>query len=222
MDQEQPEVVQEPELEKDMGEQDQSAPDEHLNGLNGTPDYPEMVVDPDVASDVALPSGEAALSDETAPEALNEEPVEAAQSAEETLTTPSVEDADVQVPSDDGADADTLPNLDATAPLPASASAIEQEELTPLPANAVVTGKYIVQSQLHHSPERNLYRVAPRRQQKCGTCGRLSSVDARNCEHCGAALSKEAPSEFYLMAESFQPESLIQDPTLMDLRLYHP
>src|SRR3954454_22213605 len=35
----------------------------------------------------------------------------------------------------------------------------DAEELTALPANAVVSGKYVVQSQLHHSTERNLYRV---------------------------------------------------------------
>ena len=106
--------------------------------------------------------------------------------------------------------------------VPLSSTAAEREELTPLPANAVVTGKYVVQTQLHHSPERNLYRIVPRRQQKCGNCGRLSSIDANNCEHCGAALQKEAPAEFYLMAESFTPDALMQDPTLMDLQLYHP
>src|SRR5205823_13588167 len=93
--------------------------------------------------------------------------------------------------------------------VPLASAAAEREELTPLPANAVVTGKYIVQSQLHQSAERNLYRVAPRRQQKCGTCGRLSSIDAQNCEHCGTPLTKEAPADFYLMAESFRHEALI-------------
>ena len=142
-------------------------------------------------------------------EAAQAHSADAAEAALPETGTPDLQEGSEEVERAD---------LGQTVPL----SNADREELTALPANAVVTGKYVVQSQLHHSPERNLYRVAPRRQQKCGTCGRLSSIDVANCEHCTAVLHKEAPAEFYLMAESFYPEALIQDPTLMDLRLYHP
>src|SRR5947207_2890722 len=99
---------------------------------------------------------------------------------------------------------------------------VEHEDLTPLPANAVIAGKYVVQSQLHHGVDRNLYRVAARRQQKCEACGRLSSTDDENCEHCGTELHGQVPADFYLMAESFKPEALMQDSGVMELRLYHP
>jgi|GEM_PF-175036 len=98
----------------------------------------------------------------------------------------------------------------------------EREDLTPLPVNAVVDGRYLIQSQLHHSIERNLYRITARRQQLCPQCGRLSSVDAETCEQCGATLAGLSPAEFYLMAESYRPDALIQDPGLMELNLYHP
>ena len=99
---------------------------------------------------------------------------------------------------------------------------VEREDLTPLPANAVIAGKYVVQSQLHHGSDRNLYRVVARKQQKCPACGRLSSMEATDCEHCGTSLESIPPADFYLMAESFYPQALMQDPTVMDLQLYHP
>jgi protein phosphatase len=106
-----------------------------------------------------------------------------------------------------------------TAPL---SRVLEREELTPLPINAVVDGRYVVQRQLHHGFDRNLYQVTARHQQRCQMCGRLSPEDAQVCERCGAPLEGHAPAEFYLMAESFRPEALIQDPGIMDLNLYHP
>ncbi|HUP27558.1 MAG TPA: hypothetical protein VM409_03910, partial [Chloroflexia bacterium] len=106
-----------------------------------------------------------------------------------------------------------------TAPLP---QMLEPEALTPLPVGAVVDGRYIIQSQLHHSLDRNLYRVTARQQQWCGNCGRLSSAGIDTCAHCGSLLEGESPAEFYLMAESYRAESLIRDPSLMDLNLYHP
>ncbi|HEX9987474.1 MAG TPA: protein phosphatase 2C domain-containing protein [Chloroflexia bacterium] len=98
----------------------------------------------------------------------------------------------------------------------------EREDLTPLPVNAVVDGRYVVQSQLHHSPDRNLYRVTTRRQQRCASCGRPSSADLDTCPQCGAALDGQTPADFYLMAESYRPDALIQDAGMMDLHLYHP
>src|SRR2546426_321820 len=71
------------------------------------------------------------------------------QPAEASSMPPTAEEGDAQAPSGEGAAQDTIPNLDQTSPLPVTTA--EQEELTPLPANAVVTGKYVVQSQLHHS-----------------------------------------------------------------------
>jgi serine/threonine protein phosphatase PrpC len=96
------------------------------------------------------------------------------------------------------------------------------EELSPLAVNAMVAGKYVVQHQLHHSPDRNLYRVAAVEQQACETCGRLSPAGTTECGYCGATLGGQAPAEFYLMAEAFYPEALIQDPDLIALNLYHP
>jgi protein phosphatase len=98
----------------------------------------------------------------------------------------------------------------------------ESEELMPLPVNAVVAEKYLIQSQLHASPERNLYRVVARQQQRCGTCGRLSDIDADTCYACDKPLDGQPAAEFYLMAESFKPEALVQDPELMKRHLYHP
>ena len=108
---------------------------------------------------------------------------------------------------------------DETVPL---AVVTEREELTPLPVNAVVDGRYVVQHVLHQSPDRNLYKVAPRKLQRCDTCGRLAGDDMNHCPSCGAALDGLPPAEFYLMAESFRAEALMQDPAMMDLNLYHP
>ncbi|MEO6456936.1 MAG: protein phosphatase 2C domain-containing protein, partial [Chloroflexia bacterium] len=106
-----------------------------------------------------------------------------------------------------------------TAPLPQMP---EQEALTPLPVGAVVDSRYIIQSQLHHSTDRNLYRVTARQQQWCANCGRLSPSNDETCGQCGSALEGQSPAEFYLMAESYRPESLIRDPSLMQFNLYHP
>lgn len=106
-----------------------------------------------------------------------------------------------------------------TAPLP---QPVEQEELHALPINFVIENKYVVQSLLHHGPDRNLYRVTTRKQQKCPTCGRISSADLEACPHCGAKMAGMPPADFYLMAESHRPDSLMQDPGMMSLNLYHP
>jgi PPM family protein phosphatase len=98
----------------------------------------------------------------------------------------------------------------------------ESEELLPMPVGTEVAGKYQVQSQLHASHERNLYRVVATGQQRCATCGRLSSTQEETCYACNSALEGHAPAEFYLMAESFRPEALVQDPELMARHLYHP
>ena len=108
---------------------------------------------------------------------------------------------------------------DETVPL---AVVTEREDLTPLAVNAVVDGRYVVQHVLHQSPDRNLYKVAPRKQQRCDTCGRLSDEGTNHCTACGTALEGQPPAEFYLMAESFRAEALMQDPAMMDLNLYHP
>ncbi len=214
-------IEQEPQaddVQDDMDDEARASTNEYLNSVDDIQVPPEMPIQESVPPQMAASSSEEDTQPADAvPQATGGELVEAA------LVMPSMEEGEegsVHSPSSEGAAPYTTPNLDQITPLPTVS--VEHEDLTPLPANAVVTGKYIVQSQLHHSPERNLYRVAPRHQQKCGSCGRLSSIDAHNCEHCGANLAKEAPADFYLMAESFQPEALIQDPTLMDLRLYHP
>jgi serine/threonine protein phosphatase PrpC len=113
----------------------------------------------------------------------------------------------------------TAPGSEETADQAAASE--PDEELSPLPVSAVVAGKYVVQHQLHHSPDRNLYRVAAVAQQACETCGRLSPDGASECDYCGASLGGQAPAEFYLMAEAFYPEALIQDPDLIALNLYH-
>ena len=106
-----------------------------------------------------------------------------------------------------------------TAPLPQTP---EPEALTPLPVGAVVDGRYIIQSQLHQSADRNLYRVTARQQEWCANCGRLSPSNESACGQCGSPLEGQPPAEFYLMAESYRPESLIRDPSLMQFNLYHP
>jgi serine/threonine protein phosphatase PrpC len=99
---------------------------------------------------------------------------------------------------------------------------VEREELTALPINAVVDGRYIVQSLLHHGEDRNLYRVTTRKQQRCPTCGRVLAADLELCPRCGTALSDQPPADFYLMAESYRPDALMQDPDMMESNLYHP
>ncbi|MEO8288544.1 MAG: protein phosphatase 2C domain-containing protein [Chloroflexota bacterium] len=106
-----------------------------------------------------------------------------------------------------------------TSPL---AQPAEVEELTALPINAVVDTRYVVQNLLHHSQDRNLYRVTTRKQQRCPVCGRVVSADLSDCPHCGSALDDQLPAEFYLMAESYRPDALMQDPSMMELNLYHP
>jgi protein phosphatase len=220
-----------PEMELAEGtEQMPAAPDaEMAEGIRQAP----AAADAETAEEgvVALPddttstdtfaAGEGDVLADMAPEAFVDEALvtEAPEAVADPDAQPAAEEEQmVAEPTAEGEGARTGP----AQTVPLASAAAEREELTPLPANAVVTGKYIVQSQLHQSQERNLYRVAPRRQQKCGTCGRLSSIDAAHCEHCGTALQKEAPAEFYLMAESFSPDSLMQDSAVMDLQLYHP
>ena len=113
---------------------------------------------------------------------------------------------------------DTNPDLD-TSPQLGSA---EREELTSLPINSVVDGKYTIGSLLHHAEDRNLYRVSTRKQQKCPYCGRISASGLADCPYCGSVLSGQPAAEFYLMAESHSPLALMQDPGIMELNLYHP
>ena len=146
--------------------------------------------------------------------------------AADTLESDSAP-TDVQLIGDDtsGADAGAIvaeDDIDTDAVAAQTDVQEADEELAPLPVNAVVGGKYIVQHQLHHSPDRNLYRVTARQQQACESCGRLTSDEAQECEYCGSPATGQAPAEFYLMAEGFYPEALIQDPNLMELNLYHP
>lgn len=109
--------------------------------------------------------------------------------------------------------------IDATAPL---GTAGASETLDPIPVNGSIDGRYVVQNQLHHGTDRNLYRVVAGNQQRCLTCGRLSPLNAETCSTCGSPLSGQPAADFYLMAESFRPEALMQDPSLMSLNLYHP
>lgn len=119
-------------------------------------------------------------------------------------------------------EAPTQPNVlisDGTAPL---SSMVEPETLEPVPVNGLIASRYMVQNILHHGVDRNLYRVGAHKQQRCLTCGRLSPMDQEVCDTCKSPLANQAPADFYLMAESYRPESLLQDPDLMQLSLYHP
>jgi PPM family protein phosphatase len=143
--------------------------------------------------------------------------------AEETAVTdaaPVVEGEETLLSSDmaDLADRDTDPQLDTNPGL----ATLDQEELTSLPINFVVDGKYVIGSLLHHAEDRNLYRVSTRKQQKCPQCGRISTSSLSDCPHCGMALIGLPAADFYLMAESHGPSALMQDPGIMELNLYHP
>lgn len=119
-------------------------------------------------------------------------------------------------------EAPTQPNpvlADQTAPL---GKGMEPETLEPVPVGGLIADRYAVQNILHHGSDRNLYRVGAHNQQRCLTCGRLSAVDQEVCGTCNSPLANQAPADFYLMAESYRPESLLQDPGLMQLNLYHP
>ncbi|MBF6614648.1 MAG: protein phosphatase 2C domain-containing protein [Chloroflexi bacterium] len=202
----------------DVADAEPVQPTAHSNGLKST------------AQDRgdSFPVSEAAASEATG-EYAGEFQELVGENAEGSISRPDASQPDapqadsgdmVELPTgDDAIDALLADAEPQTAPLSAQA---EQEELTPLPINAVVDGRYVVQSQLHHGFDRNLYRVTARRQQRCATCGRLSSSEADVCKHCGAELNDQQPADFYLMAESYRPEALMQDPTLMDLHLYHP
>ena len=116
----------------------------------------------------------------------------------------------------------TQPNAvieDQAAPL---GKGMEPDTLEPVPVSGLIANRYKVQNVLHHGPDRNLYRVGAHNQQRCLTCGRLSTVDQEVCGTCNSPLANQAPADFYLMAESYRPESLLQDPDLMQLHLYHP
>lgn len=170
-------------------------------------------VDESSTEEVVEPSAEDASAVDEAD--LHDEAVLAPEAGETEETVPvEVESEEMDEAQPEG------PPLEKGQTVPLST--VESEELTPLPANAVVYSKYVVQSQLHTGAERNLYRVGARRQQKCGSCGRLSSSDADTCEHCASYLGGSPPADFYLMAESFQPEALMRDASIMDLQLYHP
>lgn len=132
---------------------------------------------------------------------------------------PATEEAAVPDSSDTAEDNDDDVSLGRTVPL---TKLPERESLNPVPVNGTIDGRYTVQNQLHHGTDRNLYRVVADNQQRCLTCGRLSVLDAQTCGTCGSPLSNQQPADFYLMAESFRPESLMQDPSLMQLNLYHP
>lgn len=139
-----------------------------------------------------------------------------------------VAEANVQLASADAeaatlSDAPTQPNpivIDRTAPLGGEPE--EPESLEPVPVGGLIADRYVVQNILHHGPDRNLYRVGAHNQQRCLTCGRVSAVDEEVCATCGSPLANQPPADFYLMAESYKPESLLQDPGLMELNLYHP
>ncbi len=181
----------------------------------------------DAAGDVAAPPDDAVAPAEidTAAQSAEEVPASDEAGAESGEAPSEVVDVvpepvlEAQAPVDVESPDTAVRDEPQTAPFEETA---EREELTPLPVNAVIDGRYVVQSQLHHSPDRNLYRVSARHQQRCPACGRLSSADEETCPNCGAALAGQPPAEFYLMAESFRPEALMQDPGIMDLRLYHP
>ncbi len=185
-----------------------SGPGEHAGDVeeahahNGVASAPAQTAEMEVAE-----AGETTRTAEAVAD-VEVEDVEAAQAAQQA-SEQTVQEAEQRPP-------DVEPQ---TAPL---SQILEREELTPLPINAVVDGRYVVQRQLHHGFDRNLYQVTARRQQRCPVCGRLSSVDDEVCGKCGAALEGQPPADFYLMAESFRPEALIQDPAIMDLNLYHP
>ncbi|HKP54890.1 MAG TPA: protein phosphatase 2C domain-containing protein [Chloroflexia bacterium] len=167
---------------------------------------------------------DAETGDEFEDELADVQPFDAGSADAATLDTESAEtdagQSGEEMPgenvAEDNVEADTLPAQAETE------EAEPDEELEPLPVNAVVGGKYVIQHQLHHSSDRNLYRVTARRQQACAICGRLSSEEAQECEFCGSPATGQSPAEFYLMAEGFYPEALIQDPNLMALNLYHP
>lgn len=199
-------------------------------GETETPDSPAELLDrvpaPELVEDEVL-MGDAVESDLDGVEPFD---ANAAVEQPEALSGPGVliedlspvetEAEDTQTGSD-GIDQEEMavPPSEETA----DQEAVEpDEELSPLPVNSIVAGKYVVQHQLHHSADRNLYRVAAVEQQACETCGRLSSAGASECDYCGAPLGGQAPAEFYLMAEAFYPEALIQDPDLIALNLYHP
>ena len=210
---------------------------------------PELVTDagdasffresgPSYASDVAEPlSGSPVLETESmglhshldlAEEAPPEPTYPEPDAGESDLDEVEAADANVQLAAADAdatalSDAPTRPNpivIDQTAPL--GGRSIEQETLEPVPVGGLIADRYVVQNILHHGPDRNLYRVGAHNQQRCLTCGRVSAVDEETCATCGSPLANQAPADFYLMAESYKPESLLQDPGLMELNLYHP
>ncbi|MDQ3927801.1 MAG: hypothetical protein M3328_01510, partial [Chloroflexota bacterium] len=151
--------------------------------------------------------------------------------AEEAPPEPVYPDADASDEADTGSsdaaatrsdEAPTQPNammVEHTAPL---GKGVEPDTLEPVPVNGLIANRYKVQNVLHHGPDRNLYRVGAHNQQRCLTCGRLSPVDQEVCGTCNSPLANQPPADFYLMAESYRPESLLQDPDLMQLSLYHP
>jgi serine/threonine protein phosphatase PrpC len=213
----------------------------HAGASNGTPH--EVVTDAGEASFYRESPSEAAESSSGAVPVLDTEAVgvhthlDLAEEAPPDPTYPA--DVETEGGSDTaGADAEmglgsgddaavegdiagTQPNEvgDKTAPLD---SMVEPETLEPVAVNGLIAERYMVQNILHHGPDRNLYRVGAHNQQRCLTCGRLSPVDQEVCDTCNSPLANQAPADFYLMAESYRPESLLQDPDLMQLSLYHP
>lgn len=120
---------------------------------------------------------------------------------------------------DDSVDSADEEPVGQTAPLGTGPA---RDAMEPVAADSLIDNRYVVQHVLHHGAERNLYRALAYNQQRCNVCGRLSGAEVDVCPTCGSPLTGQEPAEFYLMAESYRPEALMQDPALMDLNLYHP
>ena len=61
---------------------------------------------------------------------------------------------------------------------PTSTPLAAPEELSPLPAGALLAGRFVVEALAQHSARLNIYRARARGRQRCPTCGGLAPDDA--------------------------------------------
>jgi serine/threonine protein phosphatase PrpC len=138
-----------------------------------------------------------------------------------------------------GAGSDEAPDENqGTAPLPTKAAEVpagltaatapteilpfDMSVLHPLPDGAVLDGRYVVRGLIGHNQALNVYRAIARDQQRCPDCGALAPRDLAACARCGAALSGQEPQPSYLITEARDPETLLQDPAVIERGLNHP
>jgi serine/threonine protein phosphatase PrpC len=117
---------------------------------------------------------------------------------------------------------DAVPEGYTAATAPTQILPFEADQLHPLPAGALLDGRYIIKGQVQALAGRNLYKAEARDQQRCPSCGFLALRDATTCPRCEEPLTGQPPLRSYFVAESLDQDALVREPELIERGLNHP